>query len=276
MGTEFGQVMNMRYVLFEETAMISTIISLLLGIMTFWDKKERLKKIIAGVMLVLTIVIMLNYVNLKYWNSHERCEVPFVEGMKFSHAQTVLRSHGLTENLIGREIEEVSQQEAIVSSQYPVNGTKVEKGSRVDLVFKVESGNDIIVIPERSNKQEKLSLTIDSWEAFEEGYHYEFPDPENPDRTVVIDFEAGLSGTYKYSRELSDEERENWFHGGKLYDANGNEIGEEGNYPTFWSSPEGLFAIEFPKGLQSGVYTYELYQNIGGQGVSDTIEFEVK
>lgn len=81
---------------------------------------------------------------------------------------------------------------------------------------------------------------------------------------------------HRCSRALSEAELVNWFHGGNLYDAAGNEIGVERNYPSFWANSDGMFAVEVPEGLTAGTYTYELYQYVGSQYVSDSIDFTVE
>lgn len=127
---------------------------------------------------------------------------------------------------------------------------------------------------EESNSTEYINIAIDPNVQVHDNYYYEYPDPINPSNNFIVDFGKGISGTYTYSRILTEEERKNWEHGGKLYDSNGNEIGEEGNWPTFWSNTDGKFAVEFPQNLPPGHYTYEIYHIISGQFVSDRITFE--
>lgn len=138
-----------------------------------------------------------------------------------------------------------------------------------------KAGNASPYTPDTTPSQENLRIAIDYIQ--ETGaYHYEYPDPQNPQINIVIDLEEGMSGTFSYSRPLTAEEEANWYHGGKIYDELGNEVGQDGNWPTFWSNPEGKFAFAFPRNLPAGQYTYELYQYICGQAVSDTVEFTVK
>ena len=115
----------------------------------------------------------------------------------------------------------------------------------------------------------EVDITIDSALVFQEGFHYEFPDPENAERTVLIDFTRGLSGTFHYSRALSADELASMGHGGKLYDENMNEI-SGGQY---WSDTEGHFAMQFPEELAPGTYVYELYQVIGNQFINSRVKF---
>ena len=115
----------------------------------------------------------------------------------------------------------------------------------------------------------EVGITIDSATVFQDGFHYEFPDPENAERTVLIDFNKGLSGTFHYSRALSAEEIASIGHGGSLYDENMNEICGG----IYWSDTDGHFAMQFPEELASGTYIYELYQVIGDQFISSRVKF---
>ena len=115
----------------------------------------------------------------------------------------------------------------------------------------------------------EVGITIDSATVFQEGFHYEFPDPENAERTVLIDFNKGLFGTFHYSRALSSEEIASMGHGGSLYDENMNEI----SGGIYWSDTNGHFAMQFPENLSSGTYVYELYQVIDGQSSYSRVKF---
>ena len=117
----------------------------------------------------------------------------------------------------------------------------------------------------------EVGITIDSATVFQDGFHYEFPDTENAERTVLIDFNKGLSGTFHYSRALSAEEIASIGHGGSLYDENMNEI----SGGIYWSDTDGHFAMQFPEELASGTYIYELYQVIGDQFISSRVKFSL-
>lgn len=92
----------------------------------------------------------------------------------------------------------------------------------------------------------------------------------------MIDFDKDIFSIFQYFQELTETERGNQFHGGKLYDIDEYGIGADGNYSSFWFSPGGIFAVEFSDEMKSGVYVYELYQYIGNQYVSDTIFIAVE
>lgn len=120
-----------------------------------------------------------------------------------------------------------------------------------------------------------LQLIIDNYEIFEDGYYYEYPDPKDSNTICFIDFDEGIHGQFHYTRALTNSEKANWAHGGNLFDANGNEIAEEGNYPSFWATEDGCFAMEFPQNLPSGNYVYRMHQIIDGKELMAEIEFSI-
>lgn len=262
---------ELRYTLFDEAEVILGIVSFLLGVITFVNVNETLKKRLAIYSTILTVLIAANYVDLKYFHPVEMHEVPAITGMRYTSAQEVLRSHGFVEKPVGYASEElIFEENPIVYAQSPLAGNTISKGSEVFLTFQENT------ISAANKNNSTLSIQIDSYKLFVNGFHYEYPDPQNPERTLLLDFNTGISGTYKYSRDLTENEYTNWFHGGKLYDEFGNEVGSEGNYPTFWSNPNGMFVCEFPSDLKPGTYKYELYQYIAGQPVSDLISIVVE
>lgn len=259
---------EIRYIIFGETEAIIAIISFLIAVIAFFSFKQKTLRSIALIALVVILLFGLNYIDLKYVNPVEvkaLCKVPNVTNMSFSNAQIVLRSCGLNERIVGYDNSILTyENNQIVCKQEPAEGTEVEKGSTVILSFEE--------INVTNTPKTDLSLSISEYSVFTDGYYYEYSDPENPEYICIINFKTGICGTYEYSRALNETEQSNWFHGGMLYDANGKEILGEGNYPSFWSDPSGMFAVEFPEGLPTGTYTYELYQYIDGQYVSDSVD----
>lgn len=261
-----------RYLLFTESGAIMTVISFLTGIIAFFAFEKKTMRGLAVLALVITILLGANYIDFKYINpveEKELCTVPDVTDLPYSNAQIVLRTCGLKEKPVGTDNDILAAADSLsVCTQDPVVGTKVEIGSTIIISFERFEINE--------NENSNLSIKISEYAVFTDGYHFEYPDPEGSDSTCFVDFNTGIRGKYEYSRSLNETELANWFHGGKLYDAAGNEIGVEGNYPSFWANSDGMFAVEFPEGLKAGTYTYELYQYVGGQYVSDSINFTVE
>ena len=154
----------------------------------------------------------------------------------------------------------------IIDSMDKEEGSIVPKHTQVHLYYREPDKG----VPGSSDPAlATLDIQIDSAEVFQDGFHYEFPDPENPERTVLIDFTKGLSGKFHYTWPLSEEEASIVGHGGKLYDENMNEI----SGGIYWSDTNGNFAMQFPDDLPSGTYVYELYQVLNGTFMSSRIRF---
>ena len=267
-----GHWSEFRYLLFTESGAVMTVISFLTGIIALFPFTKKTQQKVAGLALVVTILLGTNYIDFKYINpveEKEMCIVPDVTELSYSNAQIVLRTCGLKEKAVGSDNDILAAaDDLLIYTQKPVVGTKVEIGSTIVIFF------EKFEISEKADNN--LSLKINEYSIFSDGYYCEYPDTENPASTCFIDFKTGIYGTFEYSRSLSEAESANWFHGGKLYDATGNEIGIEGNYPSFWANSDGMFAVEFPERLMAGTYTYEMYQYVDGQYVSDAINFTVE
>ena len=155
----------------------------------------------------------------------------------------VIRISGLREKPVSANGQLISADQSVLS-QDPAGGTEIPTDSLIILRIGTRETTKPNV-PDITPSKEHLEISIDSLQDTET-YHYEYPDPQNPTMTILIDLGKGMSGTFSYSRPLTEEEKTNWYHGGKLYDEYGNEVGQEGNWPTFWSDPDGRFAFEFP------------------------------
>lgn len=272
-----------RYGIAKETSLIFgvggvilAIVGLLVGLLG--KRQDQFKKpliIFCVAVLLGSALLLWNYYTTFYIERNEAVRVPNVLGLSYEKAQFAIRLLGLREVQISENGEVISGEEE-VQAQDPEFPAEVLVGSEVKL--RVGKKRDpVSYVPDASPSppKEDLTITIDYVQETE-AYHYEYPDPQNPETTLLIDLGKGMSGTFSYSRSLTAEEETNWYHGGKLYDENGNEVGQEGNWPTFWSNPDGKFAFAFPQNLPAGQYTYELYQYISGRAVSDTVEFVVR
>lgn len=269
--------MPITHQLAGEAGFLIGAVSLLISLITLWPKEgEPSRKAVAICISIVGAALIVNYAYVKFIDKREYAEVPNVESLSYENAQLVLRQNGWTELPDMRQ--GVLGSDSRVIRQEPEAGLFAARGTQIRLIL----SNDNFTAPQPeapnvsadSNTTEPLSLTITDY-ALTDSFHYEEPDPNLPGSNWIIDFQAGISGTFSYSRELTEQEKENWGHGGKLYDSNGNEIGVEGNYPRFWSGMNGMFAVEFPKNMAPGTYTYELYQVIDGQVVSNRIAFTI-
>jgi hypothetical protein len=116
---------------------------------------------------------------------------------------------------------------------------------------------------------EELKINFEYYEVITNSLDY-----TDRDGVFSASYEYGaVFGAYHYSRPLTQTELNNWSHGGALFDADMNEVGEDGNWPTFYSDTNGHFVMGFPANLEVGSYTYTLYHIINGVTVSASIEF---
>lgn len=99
-----------------------------------------------------------------------------------------------------------------------------------------------------------LSLVISDCQYFYDGFYHQMP--ESDSAYSFVEYDQGISGHFSYSRELTDIEYEDWGHGGKILDANGNELDINA---SFYATTDGVFAVELPEDMPSGTYTYLLY-----------------
>lgn len=255
---------------------ILTIIGLFIAVIAFFFTKEnKVASCLIGLMAIVCLILAAKHI--RTW---DLVKVPDVSNIPYNEARFILRSHGLIEQpLTGNSSVLPLNDNVIVISQIPIAGSQCKENEVVYLFF--SEGN----VEETETEREgiystieplQLAINIENAAFFYDGYHYEYVNPQNLSENYIIDFDTGISGTFSYSRELTAMEIENWMHGGRIYDSDGNEIGYSGNYPAFWSSPDGKFAVQLPKDLQSGEYVYELYQNIDNQVVSDKITFIIQ
>lgn len=250
---------------------ILAIISFIVAVIAFFFTKE---KKVPSLFIALMIVVCF-LLSVQYFRTWDYVEVPNVTGIPYNEARDILRSNGLQEQPFkGNAVRFSPDDNEIVIRQVPDVYEQCKKNGDVKLYF--SEGNVSEEIPHNTMELPLLTINIENVAFFNDGYYYEYANPQNTSESYIIDFDRGIAGTFSYSRELSAEERENWMHGGKIYDSNGHEVGYSGNYPTFWSSPDGKFAVQFPKDIQPGQYVYELYQDINGQQVSDKISFIIE
>lgn len=258
----------------NETSLIIAVLAMALAILDFAKKdNSRARKLVSGVLCLAVIALMVNYIYVR--QLPETRKVPDIVGLTYGSAKLLIRDRELTEKPL-TDGSQILNDDMSVIVQNPDAFTEVEVGSEILLVLAATENNE----QNQRNKMESntnselLSLRITDCK-LNSGFHYEYPNPDELGSYWVIDLQAGLSGTFTYSRQLTEDEKEDWMHGGKLYDAKGNEVGSENNYPSFWSNQDGMFAVGFPQNLPTGEYRYELYQFVGGQYVSDSITFTI-
>lgn len=176
-------------------------------------------------------------------------------------ATDILREAGLTGNAQGSGTVVLDSLEVTYMSTQP--GTIVKKGTVIYLrCFETKQANAADkpkLNDDTMNKMQKLSLSIDEATMFQDGFHYEFPGPENSQRTEFSDFTKGIFGAFHYRKVLTEDEKLNIGHGRNLYDENMNEI--SGEYTGLLQMV--ISQCNFRKVLHLE-HIYELYQVIDG------------
>ncbi len=117
-----------------------------------------------------------------------------------------------------------------------------------------------------------LSFIISDCQYFYDDFYYQIPDSDSFQSYSFVEFKQGISGHFNYSRELTNQEHDNWGHGGKILDKNGIECSVDA---SFYSNSDGIFAVELPENMPKGNYIYILYQFINDEYCEARIPFTV-
>lgn len=113
-------------------------------------------------------------------------------------------------------------------------------------------------------------IYIESVILADDGFYYEYPGTNefiNMEKLVLI-------GIFTYTKEMNEEEKKNWSHGGELLNSDGEICYSDRT--GFWSDYESCqFAIDLPEEIESGQYTCNIYHYINDRQLSVTIQFEI-
>ena len=262
-------ILDIRFYLANETELQVAVIGVLLAILALplWRKNisRSIIRIICFASVLIIAVLVVNRVDM-----NTSCvDVPPIEGLGTGDAKLALILSGI----------EADDIRTVGSASVPIsdNNTKVEhqnlKGPQRKINGKIniqlicvpydmtlETENDPTEdkteasAPPYMNSTGDLSLIIDDYQPFYDGFYHQIPESESS--YSFVEFDQGISGHFSYSRELTDIEYEDWGHGGKILDANGNELDIDA---SFYATTDGVFAVELPEGMPSGTYTYLLY-----------------
>ena len=196
-------------------------------------------------------------------------DVPRVEGLGTGDAKLALILSGIEADeihTVGSASVPISDNNTKVNHQDPV-GPKRKTNGKINIMLycvpydkTLETENDSTEdkteasTPPYMNSAGDLSLIIDDYQLFYDGFYHQMP--ESGSSYSFVEYDQGISGHFSYSRELTDIEYKDWGHGGKILDANGTELDINA---SFYATTDGVFAVELPKDMPSGTYTYLLY-----------------
>ena len=269
-------ILALRYTLATDMGLAISILSLIFAMVTFLvitkDSKLLVRIGICGVSIILVGIL---FANQKDMENH--IKVPDVKGKSIEFAKNDLLNAGFENKdiLISNVNATSSNSSTEVQKQDIEAGSIVPKGTKIEIMCEpttyIGSYEENITISgsESSPSNNGLSIIIDDYEFFTDGFYYEMPIDEN--YYNFVDFDRGISGHFSYSRELTEQEYENWGHGGKILDVNGEEV----NNASFFSTFDGVFAVEFPEYMPKGDYVYLLYQLIDNKYCEARISFSV-
>ena len=262
-------VLDKRFYLANETELYVAIIGVLLAILALPILRKNISRPkIRTICVASVLVIAVLVVNRVDMNTN--CvDVPRVEGLGTGDAKLALILSGIEADeihTVGSASVPISDNNTKVNHQDPV-GPKRKTNGKINIMLycvpydkTLETENDPTEdkteasTPPYMNSAGDLSLIINDYQLFYDGFYHQMP--ESGSSYSFVEYDQGISGHFSYSRELTDIEYEDWGHGGKILDANGNELDIDA---SFYATTDGVFAVELPEDMPSGTYTYLLY-----------------
>ncbi len=115
---------------------------------------------------------------------------------------------------------------------------------------------------------DKLYIISDTCQAFYDGYNSGEP-------WYITGKGLGICGTFHYSRNITQEEKDDFGHGGKGYEGTDSNKGNLLKGEAVWSGHQGKYMIDLPEDISAGRYVYYIYQVMEKKEVGLTIEFQV-
>ncbi|MBP3855109.1 MAG: PASTA domain-containing protein [Ruminiclostridium sp.] len=267
-------------------ALISLILSIIISNKETEKGKAR-RILIGGISISAATILLISCLCANKYNYdtfHDNyIEVPNVEALSCELARNNLTLAGFDSDeiqFVGEGSSSINEGDCKVIKQHIEKGTYVEKGTKIVLdcenkgslgTYQLSEKTETVLNESSATSTGDISIKISEYQFFDidEGFHYEEP---YGDGNMIVDFDRGISGHFSYSRELTESELESWRHGGEILDSSGNKIIED---PTFFSTPSGVFAVEFPKNMPSGNYTYVLYHFINDFYCDARINFTI-
>lgn len=282
-------ILEIRMWFATEYGLVLTIIGILLTIMSFANVINRHKLLCICICFFSSVTIVLIVFNMIDFQKNY-VDIPKVENIDTENAKMMLAQAGVDINnvfVIGDQGTPISENNSKVVKQSECGICKKTNNSLIvelmcvpyDTYTPNSDSNDpssstkneiVFSTPQSSTASNDLSIIIKDYEFFENGFYYEMPIDENSFSFVY--YKNGISGTFEYSRELTSQEYENWGHGGKILNKDGIECIIDA---SFFSTSDGIFAIELPEDMPKGDYIYVLYQSINGEYCEAFLPFTV-
>lgn len=125
------------------------------------------------------------------------------------------------------------------------------------------------------NQSEEIEVKITSIDQFNFSRNNEKALPDYVKNILGPGITKGFFGTFDYSRELTEEEKNNWSSDGNLYDNDGNIIEYDGGAPNFYTDLDGHFAVGLHESTESGKYTFALILHMGKYSDAEHIDISI-
>ena len=271
--------MSFLFKLSKELGILLGVVSLLIAIVTYiypsTSKKSKPKIIILAISITILILLSINYIIFQDYNV-----VPYVENLEYAQAQTVL--YGAGYKVLISDNTAAYNGQSIIIRQLPESGKVLKKGSTIQLLTGVldnfDDENDELTNDYEegisANRENDLTIIVEHYEVQQNGRVAIAIPPFSRENLGYIDIGQNISGTFRYSRKLTEEEFVHWSHGGKILDMHYKEVTGDKINATFWADKSGNFSMEIPENLPNGNYIYFLYIILDGNFLSAEIPFK--
>lgn len=286
-------ILEIRFLLASQAGFVLSVFSIFLACIALFVAVQKgnksLRVLIAVVFLLLTATVTVNMFDIQ----NNYTDIPEVVGMNPENAKLRLSMAYINAQKIRITFQNgaESSDNAVVESQSLKGKQKIKKDDiYIELKCKpnentvelseyntiipkiqgtITSNGNTSSVPQNNTPSNELSIIIEDCDFFNDGFHYEMP---ADDVTYIVDFEKGISGHFSYSRELMEQEYENWSHGGEILNPNGEVCNIKA---SFFSTVDGVFAVELPPYMAKGNYICLLYQYINDKYYEARFPFRI-
>ena len=242
---------------------IGAVIALVACFLPLWLGDGKITKENLFKAKVIIVVILALLIIMKFYFGYESDILGFWQHKPIEESsQTEATKQDESEEPESGQTEELKQDELVE----PEEGTTEPIDSSDESTEQSESKESNETI---NNELGKLSVSITSIEYFDINSNEADSVPDYVKENIGFGITRGYYGTYKYSHDLTEAEKENWSHGCELYDINQNVVEYDGTAPTFYVDKDGYFAVGLNNSIKPGSYTFGLKLTIGMYEISD-------
>lgn len=256
---------------------IGAVIALIACFIPLWlgPNKSTLSNLLKAIAAIIAVIIIL--IILKFYYGFESDIFNF-ESQKPVESFDEEPGTGYTEASNKGETKDPEKDKTDPYNSSDVSGEEQTESSDTDksVTEKPDSTvDDLDTNNTNVSQSEEIKVKITSFDQFDFSSNNEKALPDYVKDNLGFGITKGIFGTFDYSRELTEEEKNNWSFSGNLYDKAGNIIENDGIAPTFYTDLDGHFAVGLQESTEPGKYTYELILYIGIYSVTEYIDFSI-